>query len=361
MYAQYEIGSAASGRISSRCRFVTGTSAVGVRYQSGPLEAEEVRRELRELAGPEERGRVHDEGRQDLDVAVLARVHVEEELDERAREERRPALEDREARARDLRGALEVQDAERGAEVPVRLRREVELRRRRPTSSRRRSRSRRLPRGRRRAGCSGASPRWGRIARPGPSGILRRKEWRRRAPWSAPAAPWRPASRGAGRPPSRKSAFFSARAASIFVMTSRRSTSIAFQSSSAPGGRLRPRYSSGSRSYSFLRKSLEIMEPRILSGGPPDFKRRTIIDPLERPPRPRRDRVVELRRAPRGRREVRAAGRSRRRRGQRVLRRVRGRARAAGARVIEAGRTSASGPRATAPRRRARRRRRSSS
>ena len=33
---------------------------------------------------------------------------------------------------------------------------------------------------------------------------------------------------------------------------------------------------------------------------------RTIIDPLERPPRPRRDRVVELRRARRSRREVRA-------------------------------------------------------
>ena len=64
--------------------------------------------------------------RQHLAVAVLLDVHVEKELDERARQARGGAREDRESRARDLGGALEVEDAERRAEVPVRLGLEVE-------------------------------------------------------------------------------------------------------------------------------------------------------------------------------------------------------------------------------------------
>ena len=64
--------------------------------------------------------------RQHLPVAVLLDVHVEKELDERPGQARGRAREDRESRTRDLGGALEVEDAERRAEVPVRLGLEVE-------------------------------------------------------------------------------------------------------------------------------------------------------------------------------------------------------------------------------------------
>ena len=64
-------------------------------------------------------------------VAVLARVQVEHEVDQRAREPRAGAAQHREPRAGDLRAALEVDDAERRPEIPVRLRLEVERARRR--------------------------------------------------------------------------------------------------------------------------------------------------------------------------------------------------------------------------------------
>ena len=94
-----------------------------------PLEAEEILLELRELARAEQGRGVHEERGQDLRVAVLTRVHVQEELDEGAGEERRPSLQHREAGTGDLGRALEVENAERGTKVPVRLRREVETRR----------------------------------------------------------------------------------------------------------------------------------------------------------------------------------------------------------------------------------------
>src|SRR5262249_48858229 len=71
-----------------------------------------------------------EERRLDLAVAVLARVEIEHEIDEGAREARTRAGQDREARRRHLDRALEVEDAERWAEVPVRLWREVERSRR---------------------------------------------------------------------------------------------------------------------------------------------------------------------------------------------------------------------------------------
>ena len=52
--------------------------------------------------------------------------------DQRAREARGRALEHREARARELGAALEVEDAEGRPEIPVRLRREAEVARRAP-------------------------------------------------------------------------------------------------------------------------------------------------------------------------------------------------------------------------------------
>ena len=60
---------------------------------------------------------------------MLARVQIEHEIDERAREPRTGAEQQREARAGDLRRALEVEDAECRPEVPVCSRGEVERRR----------------------------------------------------------------------------------------------------------------------------------------------------------------------------------------------------------------------------------------
>ena len=58
-------------------------------------------------------------------VAVLARVQVEHEGHERPRQPRARSAQHGEARAGELRPALEIQDAERRPEVPVGLRREV--------------------------------------------------------------------------------------------------------------------------------------------------------------------------------------------------------------------------------------------
>ena len=113
--------------ISSRWRLVSGTSAVGMRIQipvAGDLE--QVLLELRQVAGADERRRSDEKRRLHLGVAVLARVQVEHERDERARQPRAGAEQHREARAGHPRRPLEVEDAERGPEVPVRLRLEVE-------------------------------------------------------------------------------------------------------------------------------------------------------------------------------------------------------------------------------------------
>ena len=93
---------------------------------------EEVGLELRQLAGAEERVGVDEERRQDFGVALLLDVDVEDELDEGARQPRGGSAQHREPRAGDLRAALEVEDSEGRPEVPVRLRREVELPRRSP-------------------------------------------------------------------------------------------------------------------------------------------------------------------------------------------------------------------------------------
>ena len=104
--------------------FVSGTSAVGTMIQipvAGDLE--EVRFELRQIAGSGQRRAVRHERRLDLGVAVLRGVQVEHEVDQRAREARACADQHGEPGARDLRAALEVDDAERRPEIPVRLRR----------------------------------------------------------------------------------------------------------------------------------------------------------------------------------------------------------------------------------------------
>ena len=96
------------------------------------LEREQVRGELRQLARAEQR-RIVDEIRHvRLGVAVLARVHVEHELRDRAMQVRDLALQDDEAAAGQLRGGIEVDEAELLAERHVIERLERELRRSAP-------------------------------------------------------------------------------------------------------------------------------------------------------------------------------------------------------------------------------------
>jgi hypothetical protein len=62
----------------------------------------------------------------DFRVAVLARVELEHEVDEPPRETGARAEEHGKARARHAGRAVEIDDAERRPELPVRLRLEVE-------------------------------------------------------------------------------------------------------------------------------------------------------------------------------------------------------------------------------------------
>ena len=127
MKATYFFGSSPASRISSRWRMVSGhlggRDQVEVAVAGGRLE--EVALELGQLAGPGERVRGDEIGRDDLPVAPRA-VQVQHELDERPLEARPQVPVDGEARPGDPGRALEVEDAELGPEVPVRLRGEVE-------------------------------------------------------------------------------------------------------------------------------------------------------------------------------------------------------------------------------------------
>ena len=82
------------------------------------LELEQIRCELRQLAGAVQAGGVDHERRQHFGVAVLAGVHVQHEVDQRALQLRAQAPVDGEARAGDFGGALEIQDAEVRARGP---------------------------------------------------------------------------------------------------------------------------------------------------------------------------------------------------------------------------------------------------
>src|SRR5262245_25708273 len=87
---------------------------------------EEVLLELRQLAGAGQRRGVRHKRRLDFAVAMLTRVQIEHEVDERAGEARARAAQHREARAGELRAALEIDDTERRPQIPVGLRLEVE-------------------------------------------------------------------------------------------------------------------------------------------------------------------------------------------------------------------------------------------
>jgi hypothetical protein len=113
--------------------------------------AEEVFGKLRELAGSEQRFAVHHEGRQDFGVAVLARVKVEHEADQRALELRAVAPVDGEAGAGNFRRAFQVEDAELRAQFPMWFRLKRIFRDRSPSASPRRSAARCCQRALRRA------------------------------------------------------------------------------------------------------------------------------------------------------------------------------------------------------------------
>ena len=85
---------------------------------SGDLE--EVGLELRQVAGAQQGGGVHQVRRIDLGVAVFARMQVEHEVDERAHHARAFAQRDGETRAGHARRAFEVENAQFDREVVVR-------------------------------------------------------------------------------------------------------------------------------------------------------------------------------------------------------------------------------------------------
>ncbi len=92
------------------------------------FQSKQILGEFGELTGSPERIGIHDERRDDLAVAVLAAVEVEHEPDERHLQSCSGAGENGESGPGDLRRPLEVENAERFAELPVRLRFEGHLR-----------------------------------------------------------------------------------------------------------------------------------------------------------------------------------------------------------------------------------------
>ena len=127
VYAVYEIGRSRPSRISPRCRFVSGTSAVGTRYRSqSPAILNRSASNFGRLPVPVSDGAVDEKRRLHLAIAMLARVQVEHEVDERARQPRAAPLRTEKRAPAIFDAALEVEDAELGTEIPVRLRLEIE-------------------------------------------------------------------------------------------------------------------------------------------------------------------------------------------------------------------------------------------
>ena len=142
------MGSRASSRISSRYRLVTGTSAVGISQWSLSLNSpratasasasEQRKRSSANLGNcpvPKRTLRVDHEGRQHFGIAVLLRVQVEHEADQRPLQPRARAHVDGKPRAAQLGGAFQVENAQRFAKFPVRLRAQSRRSASRPRSS----------------------------------------------------------------------------------------------------------------------------------------------------------------------------------------------------------------------------------
>ena len=93
------------------------------------LALEEVLGKLGKLASAIEAGGIHQEGRQHLGVAVFARVHVQEKVDQCPFQFGAQPPVKRKARARDFAGAGEIQNPQLGSQIPMRFGLEIELRR----------------------------------------------------------------------------------------------------------------------------------------------------------------------------------------------------------------------------------------
>src|SRR5438874_9069052 len=89
-------------------------------------ELEKVLLEFRELTGTAQRISVDDVRRDDFAIAARG-VLLEKKIDERAIQSRPRPGDERETRARDFRRPIEVEDAERFADIPVRLWLKVEF------------------------------------------------------------------------------------------------------------------------------------------------------------------------------------------------------------------------------------------
>ena len=113
---------------------VSGTSEVGIRNSSRSATCVLKRScsNFGKLARAGHRLARDHERRDHLGVAVLARVQIQHELDQRALQRRARSEIKREARAGDLAGALEVEDAQPFTDRDVILRREIDDTRRAP-------------------------------------------------------------------------------------------------------------------------------------------------------------------------------------------------------------------------------------
>src|SRR5581483_5487263 len=98
------------------------------------LKVEEIGCELRQLAGAHERSGVHQERRENLRVAMLARVDVQKEISEGPLEPCAPSLVHGEPRSGNLRGRRQIQNPGPLPNFPMRLWLEVNLRSLRPAA-----------------------------------------------------------------------------------------------------------------------------------------------------------------------------------------------------------------------------------
>ena len=101
----------------------------GDHVEVGAFDPELVVGELRELPGSAQRRGGDEIGDVDFPVAVLAGVHVEHELDQRAVQPRERPVKSNEPAPGELRRQIEVDAAEGGAQIGMVLRLEIEARR----------------------------------------------------------------------------------------------------------------------------------------------------------------------------------------------------------------------------------------
>src|SRR5687767_9341951 len=92
------------------------------------FQLEKVLFELRKLTGAKQRVAIDDGGRQSFRIAILSRVQVEHEIDQRTFQSRAGAVEDCEPRPGNFSRALQVENAQRRPQIDVVLRLKSEFR-----------------------------------------------------------------------------------------------------------------------------------------------------------------------------------------------------------------------------------------